>query len=408
MIPVPDTAETRPVLPRRGLFAAAGAAMLPVAARAQDAPPALVIGVLTDPTGAGASVSGSPLVQAVLQAVQDTGALPYGRPLSVTSESYQLKPAEALAIAGRWFDQGVSAIVDVPGSAAAVAVQALARSRGRTFLATGSVNPDLTGRLCSPLGSRWAIDTVSMSTALAGTMARLDARTWFLVVPDTVLGQTLQADATRAIEAAGGQVVGRSRHPAEVADFASIVSQAKASGARVIGLCDVTKALSDQLGQFQDGGLFADDRKVVAFLSAIADVHLAGGKAARGLLLASPFYWNQNDQARFFADRFFAATGQMPDAAHATAYVAVRHYLRAAIASDSLDADVISQEMRRSPVYFFGRSAKLRIDGRLSVDLSLLRAKAPEAMMHDWDHYEQIGLIAAADIYRPLYQTGCA
>jgi branched-chain amino acid transport system substrate-binding protein len=363
--------------------------------------------VLSDPTGIGASVSGPPLVQAVMQAVQDTGALPYGRPLSVTFDSYQLKPADALAIAGRWFDQGVSAIVDVPGSAAAAAIQALARSRGRTFLATGSINPDLTGRLCSPVGSGWAIDSISLSTALAATMAKSDARTWFLVVPDTVLGQALQADAIRSIEAAGGQVVGRSRHPAEITDFTSIVSQAKASGARVIGLCDVTNDLSDQLGQFQDGGLFGDGRMIVAFLPAIADIHAAGAKAARGLLLASPFYWNQNDQARLFANRFFAATGQMPDAAHATAYVAVRHYLRAAIVSDSLDADTINQEMRRAPVYFFGRSAKLRIDGRLSVDLSLLKVKAPEMMKHDWDHYEQIGVIPAADIYRPLNRTGC-
>ena len=72
-------------LPRRGLLAAAGilvtaGAMRPTVSGAQDAPPPLVIGVLTDPTGMGASVSGPPLVQAVLQAVQDAGALPNGRP----------------------------------------------------------------------------------------------------------------------------------------------------------------------------------------------------------------------------------------------------------------------------------------------------------------------------------------
>jgi branched-chain amino acid transport system substrate-binding protein len=394
-------------LPRRSFIAAATGFMLPAASRASDEPPPLVIGVLTDTTGVGASVSGAPLVQAVLQAVQDTDTLPGGRALSVMYESYQLKPADAVAIAGRWFDQGVSAIVDVPGSAAAAAVQALARSRGRIFLATGSVNPELTGRLCSPLGSAWAIDSVSTTTALAVTMARSGTKTWFLVVPDSVLGQALQADASRSIEAAGGQVAGRSLHPAEVSDFASIVTQAKNAGAQAIGLCDVTKGLSDQIGQFQDGGLFGDGRKVVAFLPAIADIHTAGAKAAHGLLLASPFYWNQNDQARSFANRFFAATGQMPDAAHATAYVAVRHYLRAAIVSESLDADAIIREMRRSPVYFFGRSAKLRLDGRLSADLSLLRVKPPETMRHAWDHYEPIGVIPAADIYRPLNQTGC-
>lgn len=394
-------------LTRRAMLSAAGATMLPAGSRAQEVLPPLVIGVLTDATGIGASVSGPPLVQAVLQAVQDTGALPDGRALTVTHASYQLRPAEALAVAARWFDEGVSAVVDVPGSAAAAAVQALARSRGRTFLATGSINPELTGRLCSPLATGWAIDSVSMATALAGTMARSGIKTWFLVVPDSVLGQALQADATRAIEAAGGQVLGRSRHPAEVADFSSIVAQARNSGARAIGLCDVSKGLSDQIGPFRDGGLFEDGRTVVAFLPALVDVHAAGAPAARGLLLASPFHWNQNDQARSFANRFFAATGQMPDLAHATAYVAVRHYLRATIVSESLNADIINKEMRRSPVYFFGRSARLRLDGRLYVDLALLRVKPPEAMRHAWDHYEQIGVIPAAEVYRPLNQTGC-
>jgi len=97
----------------------------------------------------------------------------------------------------------------------------------------------------------------------------------------------------------------------------------------------------------------------------------------------------------------------MPDAAHAAAYVAARHYLRAVAATNGMDAALITQEMRRSPVYFFGRSALLRPDGRLAIDLSLLRVKPPAAMHGEWDHYEAIGLIRAADIHRPLNQTGC-
>jgi len=394
-------------LTRRTLLAAGGMAMLPARSNAQDAPPPLVIGVLTDPSGIGASVSGPPLIQAVLQAVEDTGAMPDGRPLQVVADSYHLKPADAVAIAERWFDQGVAVIVDVPGSAAAVAVQALAQARGRSYLATGCVNPDLTGRSCSPLGSSWSIDSASMTTALVRAMARSGAKSWFLVVPDTVLGQAVQSDAIRAIEAAGGQLLGRSRHPAEVEDFASIVMQAKASGAQAIGLCDVTQQLTGQLRQFQASGLFGDGRKVVAFLPAITDIHAAGATATQGLLLASPFYWNQNDQARLFSRRFISKTDRMPDAAHAAAYVAMRHFLRASIVTESLDAGAINQEMRRTPVYFFGRAARLRLDGRLAIDLSLLRVKAPDATVAEWDHYEQIGVISATDVYRPLNQTGC-
>jgi hypothetical protein len=83
----------------------------------------------------------------------------------------------------------------------------------------------------------------------------------------------------------------------------------------------------------------------------------------------------------------------VPDAAHAAACVAVRHYRPAAGAIQRLDAALINQEMRHTSVYFFGRFARLRLDGRLDVDLSLLRFKAPEAMRAEWDHYEQIDVV---------------
>lgn len=394
---------------RRSLLAAMGGAMVSATSRADDqiTLPPLVIGVLTDTSGYGVSVSGPPLVQAVRQAIEDAGELPGPRQVDVLTESYLLKPDDAVAIAGRWFDQGVAAVVDVPGTAAALAVQALAKARQRTYLSTGCVSPDLTGRACSPFGSSWNLDSISVSNALAKAAAKAGAKTWFLVAPDTALGLALHDDAIRAIEAGGGKIVGQSRHPDAMTDYTSVVAQALASGAKAIGLLDINEALSVQLGQFQDGGLFGDGRFVCAFLPSIADIHAAGAKAAKGLLIASPFYWDQNEQARLFARRFMAATGQMPGAAHAGAYVAIRHFLRAVVATEGLEAGPIAEEMRRAPAYFFGRSGKLRLDGRLSIDLSLLRAKPPEALKGEWDHFEPVGIIPAADVFRPLSQAGC-
>jgi branched-chain amino acid transport system substrate-binding protein len=393
-------------LTRRALVA--GAALTTTRTWAQTRPAPVTIGVLTDQTGIGQAVSGPPLVQAVRMAIQDTGAMPDGRPIAIVTDSYQLKPDDALAIARRWFDQGVSVIVDVPGSAAAVAVQALARSRGRSTLNTGSVNPALTGRWCSPFSSSWGIDTAAVTAVLAHALTQAGAKTWFLVVPDTVLGNAVQAGAIAAIEASGGRVLGQSLHPGDAADFASIAARAKESGAQVIALCDIAPGLTGQLGQFQAGGLFDEGRTVAAFLPAITDIHAAGAKAAHGLIVATSFYWDQNDQARSFANRFIAVTGRMPDAPHAAAYAAVRHYLRAVAVTESLDTVQINQEMRRTPVYFFGRSARLRLDGRMTADLSLLRAKPPETMQGDWDHYESISTIPAAEIFRPFNQTGCS
>ena len=395
-------------LTRRGLLAAAcGGGLQAATAAAQDAPPPLIIGVLSDSSGLGVSVSGPPLVHAVEMAVKDSGLLPDNRPLSLLADSFVRKPEDAVAIASRWIDRGVSVIVDIPGTSAAMAVQALATQRKRSTLITGSIGPELTGRACSPFGSCWTVDSASTANALVKAMAGRGATSWFLVVPDTVLGVAVEADAIRTIESTGGRVAGRSRHPVEDTDYSSIVAQARASGAKAIGLCDTGHALSVQLGQFQEGGLFADGRFVVAFVPALSDIHAAGGKAAQGLILADIFYWNQNDSARLFAFRFNNAAGQMPNTAHAAAYAAVRHYVRAVVATETIDAVPVNEEMRRNPVYFFGRTAHLRIDGRLTADLTLLRVKPPAAMSDDWDHYEPIGVIPAADVFPPVGRTGC-
>lgn len=394
-------------LTRRALVAAAPAVLVPRFAGAQDGLPPVVIGVLSDSSGRGASVSGPPLVQAVKMAILDTGLMPDERPLSLLEDSFTRKPDDALAIVRRWFDHGVSVVVDVPGSAAALAVQALATARGRTTLITGAISPELTGSACSPLASSWTIDSASMANAVVDLAARQGAKSWFLVVPDTVLGVAVEAEAMRAIEARGGRVAGRSRHPADETDYRSVMEQAKASGAKAIGLCDITQALATQLDQFQNGGLFGDGRLVAALVPAIGDIHAAGAAAAKGLQLVDIFYWNQNDSARSFANRFIGLTGQMPNSAHAAAYAAVRHYLRSVVATGTLDAVLVNEEMRRNPVYFFGRTARLRVDGRLTADLSVLRVKAPDTMHGPWDHFEQIGIIPESDAYPPINRTGC-
>jgi hypothetical protein len=136
-----------------------------------------VIGVLTDPTGIGAAFSGPPLIEAVRMAIRDTGPLPDGREVSLLTESFRLKPDDAVAIVTSWFDQGVSVVVDIPGTAAALAVQAAARSHRRSDLVTGSVTAKLTGPDCSPFGTTWTVDTTAMATALVTAVARTGINT---------------------------------------------------------------------------------------------------------------------------------------------------------------------------------------------------------------------------------------
>ena len=93
-------------------------------AKCMAAEDAVRIGVLTDMSGAYSSFSGQGSVTAARMAVAEFGASVLGRPIEIVSADHQNRPDIAAAIANRWIDtEEVSAIVDVPHSGAALAVQ---------------------------------------------------------------------------------------------------------------------------------------------------------------------------------------------------------------------------------------------------------------------------------------------
>ncbi len=62
--------------------------------------------------------------------------------------------------------------------------------------------------------------------------------TWFFLTADYAFGHTLERDTGAVIEANGGKVFGRVRHPINTNDFSSFLLQAQASKAKVIGLAN--------------------------------------------------------------------------------------------------------------------------------------------------------------------------
>lgn len=391
-----------------GAIGGAGASMLPFGARAQTIRP-IRIGVLGDRSGIGKTASGPPTLEAARMAATDVGRMSDGRWIEVHSTEFQLRPDDAVRIARQWFDtDGVDAIVDVPTAAAAAAVQELARQRNRTFMATSTFNAALTGKACTRTASHWADDSLTLTNAIARAVTAMGPRTWFMIGPDTTISQSLQYDATKAIEAMGGRVIGLARYPAGAEDMASAIAQAKASGAAAVGLCDFGDGLRAVLRQGRALGLFDDGRQIAAYLVAIGDIHDVGLDVAQGLLIANSFYWDMNDQTRAFAQRIMNATGSMPGKPQAATYAAIRHFARAAIAAETMDAEALNLEMRRAPVYFFGRVGRVRLDGRMTLDMTVYRVKPPAKSRDPWDCYEPAANIPVALAYRSINQGGCS
>ena len=136
-------------------------------AGAQVSDDVVKIGVLTDMTGLYSDLSGPGSVAAAQMAVEDFGGKVLGKRIEVISADHQNKPDVGAGIARRWFDlERVDAIVDVPTSSVAFAVQEISRQKNRALLISSSGSSDLTGKACSPVSVHWTYDTYALSHAV--------------------------------------------------------------------------------------------------------------------------------------------------------------------------------------------------------------------------------------------------
>ena len=373
-----------------------------------DAPP-IKIGVLTDESGPFVDSGGPGSVIAAEMAVKDFGGEVLGRKIEIVHGNTLNKPDVAAAVARRWFDvEGVDMITDLPVTPIAFAVQAIAKEKNKTVMITAAATTDITSKRCAIGSSHWADDTHAMAAGVAKAISQTGAKSWYFLTVDTAFGAALQAAATKVIEALGGKVLGAAKYPINSPDFSSLLLQAQGSGAEKIGLVSVGGDLDNQIKQGAEFGIGRDGKQaMVGFLVYIQDVHALGLKVAQNLELTTGFYWDQDEQSRAFAKRFFAEAHQMPSRNHAAIYTAVKHYLEAVKAAGSDDAAAVGKAMRAAPIDYFGHPAKMRGDGRVLYDLTLYRVKSPAESTAPWDYYAKLRDIAADQAFAPENTAVC-
>jgi branched-chain amino acid transport system substrate-binding protein len=395
---------------RRGFLTGLPAIVSPLGAgraRAQSAMPTVRIGVLWDRSGTGAVTSGLDQIVAARLAVDDFGQFSRGYPIDLVDAEFERRPDQAEDIARKWFERdGVAVIVDLPGTAAPLRVQDIARAHNRTVMNTSSFNAALTGASCSPTATHWLEDTRALTMAMTLGLTAEGVKTWFLVAPDDVTGLAFQADATNAIETNGGRVLGFARHPSDATSFDSMLRGARDSGADAIGLCAFGESLKRQIREARTVGLF-EKSKVCAYAGCIKDVHAMGPREARDVWLVTGFYWNRNERTRSFSLRFNELTSRMPDKPYAATYAGVGHFLRIVESSDTIDGTALNAGMRREPAYFFGANGRLRADGALLLDVGLYRVKPPDEVAGAWDYYKLVRTVPAMDVFRQATRSAC-
>jgi branched-chain amino acid transport system substrate-binding protein len=395
---------------RHLIVAASLAAALAGSALAEVPGNSVKVGVLSDFSGPFADQAGKGSFIAAQMAAEDFARESKGLKAEIIFADHQNKPDVGSAIARRWVDQeNVAAIVDLPNSGVALAVNTVMKEKNRTMLASGSATSDLTGKFCQPTTVQWALDTWALGNAMGSAITERGGKSWFFVSFDYALGKALQRDTTEAIGKQGGKVLGAVTHPLGTTDFSSYLLQAQASGADVIALGDTGADAINAIKQIAEFNILSGNKKLAALFMQIVDIDALGLKASQGLLLSEAYYWDLNDSTRAWSKRFAQRMdGRMPTINHAATYSATIAYLRAVQAAQTIEGDKVVAQMQSAEINdpLFG-PVKVRKDGRAIHTMFVFEVKKPEESKGRYDYYKLVRTIPAEEAFRPIDKGEC-
>ena len=368
------------------------------------------IGVLNDMSGVYSDFQGPGSVVAAQLAAEDF-AKQSKRKVEILSADHQNKPDVGATIARRWIDvDGVDMIIDVPNSAVALAVSDIVKEKNKVFIGSGAGTALLTGAKCSPNTVHWTYDTWSLGHTLAQAVLQQGGRSWFFITADYAFGHDLEKQASEAVIAGGGKVLGSVRHPLGTSDFSSFLLQAQASGAQVIALAN---AGGDTVNTIKQAGDFniREKQRLVALIFDLQSVPAIGLNAAQGLQAVNAFYWDMNDQTRAWSKRYQERHPKktMPNHMQAGVYSGALDYLKTVDKVGSPDdgrAVVAAMKVAPEDDPLFGEVV-IREDGRAIHPMYLLQVKTLAESKSEWDVFKVVATIEGNQAFRPLNEGGC-
>ena len=381
-------------------------------AQAQYSDGVIKLGVMNDQSGLYSDLSGQGSVWSAKKAIEDfCKSTKCHDKIEVVFADHQNKPDVGSNVVRQWYDvDQVDAVVDVPTSSVALAVNNITKEKNKVFLVSGAASSDLTGKACTPNTVHWTYDTWALANGTGNAIVKTGGNSWFFLTADYAFGHALERDTAAVVEKSGGKVVGKVRHPFPGQDFSSFLLQAQQSKAKIIGLANAGSDTTNAIKQAAEFGIVQGGQNLAGLLVFITDVHALGLKTAQGLVLTEAWYWDQTDNNRAYAKEFGAANrGNMPTMVQAGVYSAVFHYLKAVhdLKSDADGAAVVAK-MKAMPTEdkLFGKGS-IRADGRKIHPMYLFEVKSPAESKGPWDYYKVRATIPADEAFRPLADGGC-
>jgi branched-chain amino acid transport system substrate-binding protein len=122
-----------------------------------------------------------------------------GFEVAFRAADHQNKPDVAASIARQWYDQGVSAIIDVPTSSVALAVSQVAKEKDRILLDASAAAMEVTADQCSPNTIVWSFDTYEKAHSTGGALVKQGKKIWTFVTADYVFGHSLEGQTANVV-----------------------------------------------------------------------------------------------------------------------------------------------------------------------------------------------------------------
>ncbi len=389
--------------------ALAASTLFATSAQAQISGDTIKIGFITDLSGLYADIDGPAGAEAIRMAIADLGGAVAGKKIELLVADHQNKPDVAASKAREWFDQqGVDMLIGGTNSGTALAMAKVAAEKKKPFLAVGAGSSALTNEQCSPFTIHYAYDTTALAKGTAPAVVKSGGKSWYFLTADYAFGSALQADATTAVKAAGGSVVGSVRHPLSASDFSSFLLQAQSSKAEILGLANAGGDTINAIKAANEFGI-TKTMKLAGLLMFINDVHALGLKATQGMYLTDSWYWNQSAESRAWAKRFFEKFKRMPSSIQAADYSVAQFYLAAVKATGTDDGEKVMAKMRDSKVNdMYAKGGYVRADGRMVHDMFLMQVKTPAQSTTPWDYYNVVATTKGEDAFTTKAESRCA
>ena len=378
-------------------------------AQAQMSNDTIKIGMITDMSGLYADIDGPGGVEAVKMAIADFGGKLNGKKIEFVFADHQNKADIAASKAREWFDtEGVDMLISGTNSGTALAMAKVAAEKQKPNFVIGAGTARITNEECNPYSVHYAYDTVAMAKGTGSAVTKQGGKNWYFLTADYAFGTSLETDTTAVVKANGGTVKGAVRHPLSASDFSSFMLQAQASGAQILGLANAGGDTINSIKAANEFGV-TGTMKLAGLLMFINDVHALGLGQTKGMYLTDSWYWDQSDESRKWAQRFFSKMKKMPSSLHAADYSATLQYLNAVKTAGTDDGAKVMDALRKQKVNdMYAKDGYYRIDGSMIHDMFLMQVKDAKESKKPWDYLKVVQSIPGEEAFTTKAETKCA